>query len=226
MSSTTQSDGFLTQEELDQLLPGSHRVSYPAGATLVREGDASDFVLFLQRGHVKAVTGDPKAIVYICKPGRFVGEFAAFTGGQRSADLVALNEVEADLISGERWMEFVLSSRRVTQAMLRRLTDRVIAKDLPQLESVTSSENKIAKGLLRLVDAELGKEVDGSLHIAGVTQRDLGSLSGLSRESASAVLRRLKQLRVLSTGRGNVTIHDLQALEQLANRDRPPPLSR
>ncbi|THV27228.1 Crp/Fnr family transcriptional regulator [Glycomyces paridis] len=222
MPDPTQSNGFLTQEELDLLLPGAHRVRYPAGTELVREGDASDFVLYLRRGHVKALTGDPKSIVYICKPGGIIGEIAAIRGVPRTADMVAMNEVEADLIPGDMWWEFVLTNRRVTEAVMRHLAARIIAKEIPRNESVTSSENKIAKGLLRLVDAGIGEEASDGLHISGVTQRDLGSISGLSRESASAVLGRLRADGVLTTGRGNLTIHDLKAIETLSKRDRPP----
>lgn len=225
MTRRTQSGGFLTQEELDLLLPRSHRVTYPKGAAIVREGDESDFVLHLRSGHIKAETGEPKSIVYVYAPGRIVGELAPMTGQPRSADLIALNDVEADLIAGEAWLAFLMGNQRANLAMFRHLASRIVAKDQPRAESLTSSEHRIARGLLRLVAAGMGEEVPAGLRISGITQRDLGSLSGLSRESAAIVLRRLREAGIVSTGRSHLTIHDVKAIELLAQRDGPAPLT-
>lgn len=223
MAGRTQTDGFLTQEDLNALLPDSHRVSYPTGTVVVREGDDSDFVLYIERGHLKAETGNPRAIVYIHGPGRLAGELAVMTSSRRTADLVAVSQVEALLISGHVWLEYLLANRRVNLAMLRHLAGRIVARD-QQPESMTSSEHKIARGLLRLADSGMGDKVETGLRISGVTQRDLGSLCGLSRESAAAVLRRLREDKIITTGRGSLTIHDLEAIESLASRAVRPPL--
>jgi CRP-like cAMP-binding protein len=225
MADGTQAESFLTAEELEYLLPRSHRVAYPSGTTLVREGDHSDFVLHLRSGHIKAETGEPKSIVNVYAPGRIVGELASMTGLPRSADLVALNDVEADLIPGPVWLDFLMANQRANLAMLRHLASRIVAREHPRAESMTSSEHKIAKGLMRLVDADMGQEVENGLRIAGVTQRDLGSICGLSRESAAVVLRRLREAGIVSTGRAHLIIHDVRAIEQLSRRSGPAPLT-
>lgn len=222
----TFTEELLTEEERNRLLPLSHPVAYPAGTVLVREGDRSDFVLNLRRGHIKAETANPRAIVYIYAPGKIVGELASLTDKPRTADLIALSDVEADLIPGDVWLDFLLGNRRATVAMFRHLANRIVSKDPSRTESVTSTEHKIAKGLLRLVGAGMGQPVENGLRISGVTQRDLGSLCGLSRESAAVVLRRLRESNTVSTGRGHLTIHDLEMIERLARRDGPAPLTR
>ncbi|MBO3734791.1 Crp/Fnr family transcriptional regulator [Glycomyces niveus] len=224
MPDDTQASGFLTQEEFDVLAPHCHRVTYPSGSEIVREGDRTDFILYLRSGHIKAVSGDPKSIVYIYAPGKIVGELAPMTGLPRSADLVALHDVEADLVPGAVWLEFLLSHPRANLAMLRHLASRIVSKDQPRTASMTNSERKIAKGLMRLVDAGLGREVEAGLLIKGVTQRDLGSLAGLSRESAAIVLGRWRDAGIVATGRGNLTILDLASVKRLADRGGPPTL--
>ncbi|SDE09086.1 Crp/Fnr family transcriptional regulator [Glycomyces harbinensis] len=226
MDRYTSAENLLTDEERESLLPLSHPVTYPGGSVLVREGDSSTFVLYLRSGHIKAETSNPRAIVYIYSPGKIVGELAAITSARRTADLVALNGVEADLIPGDVWLDFLLKNRRATLAMFEHLANRIVSKDLSRPESVTSTEHKIAKGLLRLVAAGMGKPVEDGLRISGVTQRDIGSLSGLSRESAAVVLRMLRESNTVSTGRGHLTIHDLGAIEKLAQRNGPAPLAR
>lgn len=211
--------GFLTQEELTRLLPTGHPVAYGTGTILVREGDTSDFVLYLQKGHIKAVVGEPKSIAYIYSPGSIAGELAPMTGQPRTADLIAISDVEAHLIPGATWMEFLMSEQRANLAMLRYLAHRLASKDRPEVESATTSEHKIARGLLRLIEAGMGQETDDGIRITGVTQRDLGSLSGLSRESAAVVLRRMREAGTVATGRGSLLIRDAEAIEQLIQRD-------
>ncbi|MEU6859565.1 Crp/Fnr family transcriptional regulator [Glycomyces sp. NPDC046736] len=219
MSGNTQMSGFLTQEELTRLLPTGHPVAYGTGTILVREGDKSDFVLYLRQGHIKAVVGEPKSIAYIFSPGSIVGELAAMTEQPRTADLIALNDVEAHVIPGAAWMEFLMSEPRANLAMLKHLAGRIVAKDLPEVESATTSEHKIAKGLVRLIDAGMGQETGDGIRITGVTQRDLGSLSGLSRETAAVVLRRMREAGTVATARGSLLIRDPEAIERLIQRD-------
>ncbi|GAA1664742.1 hypothetical protein GCM10009830_07850 [Glycomyces endophyticus] len=225
MGDYTYESPILTEAELELLAPRAHRVAYPAGTDIVRRGDDSDFVLYLQSGHVKVLAGEPRSIVRIYKPGVVIGEFAILTGRLRTADLVALNQVEALQIPGEAWVEFVLDSKRAAFVMLRFLSEMVIERDHRQAESMTSSEHKIARGIQTLIETGIGRQTDDGLRIAGFTQSDLGSLSGLSRESAAVVLRRLREDKVLSTGRGYMVIHDLEALNRMVKQVKKPPLT-
>lgn len=225
MQGNTQPTGLFGEDELAALAPHAQPVAYPMGTTLVREGDPSDFVLFLRSGHLKVVAGKPRGIVRIYAPGEVAGQFAIMTRRPRTADLIALNPVEALLIPGEFWLEFLLNDRRANLAMFNYLASMVVAKDHQQLESMTSSEYKIARGILKLIDAGMGEATESGLLIEGMPQRDLGSLSGLSRESAAGVLKRLREAKVLSTGRGSLVIHDKDAIEQMASRNAQPPLN-
>ncbi|WP_335987311.1 Crp/Fnr family transcriptional regulator [Glycomyces sp. MUSA5-2] len=224
MSGNTQASGFLTQEELNRLLPAGHPVSYPAGTIVLREGDKSDFVLYLHSGHIKALAGRPKGIVYIFAPGSIAGELAVIMEKPRSADLVCINEVEAHFIPGPIWLEFLMTERRVNLAMMRYLANRILDKDQPEVESLTTSEFKVARGILRLLSAGMGKQTPRGILISGVTQRDLGSLSGLSRESAALVLKRMRMEGIVSTGRGSLTIKDPAAIERFLLNEKQSPL--
>jgi CRP-like cAMP-binding protein len=225
MGDYTYESPLLTEAELELLAPHAHSVAYSAGTEIVRVGDDSDFVLYLQSGHVKVLAGEPRSIVRLYKPGVVIGEFAILTGRPRTADLVTLNRVEALHIPGEAWVEFVLDSSRANFAMLRYLAEMVVEKDHRQVESMTTSERKIARGIQRLIETGIGRQTEDGLRIAGFTQSDLGSLSGLSRESAAGVLRHLREQEVLSTGRGSLVIHDLDAINRMVKRDKKPPLT-
>jgi CRP/FNR family cyclic AMP-dependent transcriptional regulator len=213
---TRQREPLLTDEEQLALGPDTHRIAYPARTRLVCAGDDSDFVLYLVRGHVKSVRHDPECILGIHPPGTMVGELAALTGELRSADLVAVTDIEALLIQAETFRGLFSSNGKVGMAVARGLADRVQKLGI-RAESITSAELKLARAVMEIVDSGIGVEGDEGLILTGFNQRDLASLAGISRESVSAVLRQLKLREVVDIGRQRITIKELRQIETLAN---------
>lgn len=223
MGTSTQAlwNPLLSDEDQDALKPESHAVSYPRGATLMKVGEHSDYVVYLRSGHVKSCTQDPRAIFGIHGPGSVIGELAPLTGEPRSADLVALTPIEVLHIPGDVFLKLLQSNPQTHLAVTRRLAKRV--RDLGEIqeESFLTSERRLARALLRIIDSGIGTESKNGLVIAGFTQSDLADLARLSRESVSAVMKQFKARGTLSTGRERFTIHDTAAIEMIAmRRDR------
>src|SRR5579864_4570921 len=83
---------------------------YRTGATLFHEGDPSDWVLLVTRGRVKvaSVTADGKDVVLAVRgPGDLVGELSALDGLPRSAAATALDEVDARVVTADRFRAFL-----------------------------------------------------------------------------------------------------------------------
>lgn len=214
---------LLTEEEFRELALSGHRVSYPQGTVVIRQGEASDFVLYLLKGHTKAVLPATNEIVELHGPGHLVGELASLTGSPRSADIRTVTEVEALLVPGEIWRTFIATHVRAACAHYSGLAKRFLKHDSAEGLSYIGSERRVAKALLKLIDVGIGVESDAGLVIRGFNQWDIASIAKVSRESAAAVLRQLRKERVVSTARTMVTIHDLGALQRFADRDKAPP---
>ncbi|WP_112141331.1 Crp/Fnr family transcriptional regulator [Glycomyces dulcitolivorans] len=208
---------LLTEAEYDTLGSGVHRVSYPKGSLLVLFGDHTDFVLYLIDGYVKSVQRDPDCILGIHSPGRFIGELAALTSKPRSADLVTLTEITALFIPGDTFLKLVTGNTQLAAAMMRQLGERV--QDLGiRVKSIINAEQQLARAVLEIVHSGIGEERPDGLELIGFNQRDLASLSGISRESVSAILKPLKESGAVTIGRGRITIHDLTPFEVIAQR--------
>jgi CRP/FNR family transcriptional regulator, cyclic AMP receptor protein len=218
MESTTSRSQVLTDAELKQLAGSAQLVTYPPQSELVREGERTDFVLYLVSGHVKVVTGEPPAIVRICGPGSIVGEGAATTGLPRTAALVTVNHVEAFLSTGAAWRAFIKDNAELLGRLYKETLTRLAHRDPQRPDSVPRSEFKVATELLRLLDIGLGATHSGDYRITGVTQRDLGLLTNLSRESVAGALRSMRAQGSVATSRSTITIRDLSALEEIAQR--------
>ncbi|MEU5152833.1 Crp/Fnr family transcriptional regulator [Glycomyces sp. NPDC021274] len=223
METTAQAlwDPLLSDEEQDALKPEAHAVSYPRGAILARAGEHSDYVVYLRSGHVKSCSQDPRAIFGIHGPGSVIGELAALTGEPRSADLVALTPIDVLHIPGDVFLKLLQSNPQMHLAVTRRLAKRVRELGEVQEESFLTSERRLARAILRIIDSGIGAAGKYGLTIAGFSQSDLADLARISRESVSAVLKQFKARGTLSTGRERFTIHDIAAIEALAmRRDR------
>lgn len=211
----------MSDEDQDALKPEAHTVSYPKGAVLIKAGEHSDFVVYLRSGHVKSCLPEPRAVFGIHGPGSMIGELAPLTGEPRSADLVALTPIDVLHIPGDVFLKLVQSKPDIHLALTRRLAKRVRELGEVQEESFLSSERRLARALLRIIDSGIGTASDAGIVIAGFTQDDLADLAMISRESVSAVMRQFKARGTVDTGRVRFTIRDTTAIEVLAmRRDR------
>jgi eukaryotic-like serine/threonine-protein kinase len=92
------------RQELESFLRGGGwfaQVVFPAGATIIREGDAGDCAYIIVRGTCEArkTEGDRQVTMRVMGAGEVVGETAVLTAGQRSASVIALEEVTALLVT-------------------------------------------------------------------------------------------------------------------------------
>jgi CRP/FNR family transcriptional regulator, cyclic AMP receptor protein len=223
METSTQAlwDPLLSDEDQDALRGETRAVSYPRGATLMKAGEHSDYVVYLRSGHVKSCTQEPRAIFGIHGPGSLIGELAPLTGEPRSADLVALTPIDVLHIPGDVYLKLLQSNPRIHLAVTRRLAKRVREMGEVQEESFLTTERRLARAILRIVDSGIGVEGKGGLVISGFSQSDLADLARISRESVSGVLKQFKARGTVTTGRERFTLHDLPAIEALAmRRDR------
>ena len=88
---------ILTDDSVEKLIPYLQRREYCPGEYLIKEGDAADFIYFIQSGQVTAQLESPgknPVRLETINSGRTVGEIAFFLGTRRTASVVAnLNSV-------------------------------------------------------------------------------------------------------------------------------------
>lgn len=75
-------------EEIVSLLKVCKTQTYPEKQRIYQAGDPSREMLILLKGHLQ-VTSDTGQILAEILPGRCVGEMGLFTGGKRSANIIA-----------------------------------------------------------------------------------------------------------------------------------------
>lgn len=198
---------------------GSWRRFQP-GEFLVRQGAPSRELYVLADGRVRVVMSTAEGdelLVAVLGPGQTVGELSVLDGEPRSATVVALEPVRALRVEGAAFGRFLLARPALVVGLLRVLSGRLRRADQLRLQlSVAPAEQRLARCLLGLA-ADHGEIGPAGIRIsARLSQADLASYVGVSREAVNQILRRFRDDGLVATARQSVTILDLDALRSRA----------
>jgi len=106
-------------------------VSYPAGTTLFREGEAGDALYLLRKGSVSISRriGTREITLSYARAGHYVGEMALLSDRPRSATVRAAVDCEAIRIDGERFKALMAENDSARSAVERTFRERVAANE-------------------------------------------------------------------------------------------------
>lgn len=205
----------LDQRARADLHSAAVRRAWPAGATLFHEGDRADRVLILVSGLVKAVAvsedGSTTALA-LRGPGEILGELAAVDGGRRSASVVAVEDVEALALGVDAFGDVLRAHPDAALVLLASLADRLRDASRRQAEfGSLDTSVRLARTLVELADA-YGEETTDGVRLRLLSQEELASFCGASREAIARGLRTLRDAGLVRTGRRVVTITDTERM--------------
>lgn len=213
----------LTVVEREALLAAGHVQRWSAGEVLFREGDAatSAVVIFdgLVKIHKRGPDGD-ELILSLCGPGDLLGELVVVDGATRSADVVALGEVDATVVPVSDLRALLARYPRLALVLLEVVLRRLRLADQRRLE-VASAESlpRVTSRLLELAERFGVAEPNGALTVdMPISQDELASWAAASRESTARALRTLRELGLIETRRKRVVILDVGGLRQHTSR--------
>ena len=210
----------LTSDELADLSGVGRKQRYRKSSALFVEGDQSDRVLVIQEGLVKvaALTSEGREVVLAIRgAGDLIGDQGFLDGEPRSATATALSPVSAMVIPGSDFTDYLERHPRVAILLLRMLSRRLRDADRKRAEfAAYDTVGRVASRLIEMAERFGEQQGDGIRLTLSLTQDELASWIGASREAASKALSTLRQLGVLETGRRTITILNLEALRQRA----------
>ncbi len=187
---------------------------YEADATVFREGDRSEHVIILTRGRVKVASLRPgvgEVVLAERGPGDLLGELSAIDGLPRSADAVAVDDVDALTLLKEDFAAFLRDQPGAALALLETLAGRLRAADRRHVEfGETDAVTRLARGLEDLA-GERG-EPTGPWLMVPCTDSELASHLKCAPRDVTNGLELLEQEGVVETHRRGVTIINPEAL--------------
>lgn len=215
--------GFLARLSDDDeraLFERGRRRRFEAGATIFHEAEVAGHVVVLLSGRAKVATytEDGKEVMLgVRDPGDLLGEFSALDGKPTSANVVAMEPVEAlvlDTSSFRAWLEeHPATALLLLETVLARLRDA----DRKRVEfSAYDTVARVARRLFELAE-RFGVATEAGVEIRlPMTQDELAAWTGASRVGVSQALKALRDRGWIETGRRSITILDMEALKRRA----------
>jgi CRP-like cAMP-binding protein len=209
----------LTPEEAAWLRRAGVQRRFPGGTALFHERQPSDRVMLLISGRVKiASTSDGReAVLAFRGPGDVLGELSAIDGQPRSASVIAVEAVEAVVIPAPAFRAFLERAPKATLWLLTRVIARLREADRKRAEfGASDTIGRVAARLVELAE-RYGEPTAGGVRIdLPITQEELASWVGSSREGVNKALHTLKGLSWVETERRSITVVDMEALRRRA----------
>lgn len=211
----------LDRATLAALAAEGHERSYRRHASIFQEGDPGDAFHVIVDGSVKVYvtsTHGEEMVLTTMRPPDTLGEVSLFDEGLRSASAEALEPVRLLTFARSTVLGLAARDPRIYESMLRgagellrRLTAQ--AADFVFLDL----EGRVAKLLAESAEA-LGRQEDDRLALdLGLTQRELASMVGGSRQSVNQILHALEAHGLIEVDRASLIVKDLLGLQLRAS---------
>lgn len=212
----------LAKDDLRALVESASVRVLDERAVLFGEGEESRSVLVVVHGYVKlsANTASGREVVLdVVGPSDVFGELGVLTEQARAATATALTSCSVLSIDGRA---FVAALERAPEAMfwMIRLLGRRLNRTTQQLTDGLElpAPARLAKALLELAALHSREATDGLQLNLPLSQRELGAMSGLIRESINKHLGMWRDAGWLSQAGRTITLHNLPALRGLLDQ--------
>lgn len=190
---------------------------FKRGAIIFREGDPGQLLYLVLSGQVRiyvnGLDGSEMSVILFGRPGDMFGELAVIDGLPRSATAVALDQTTLYIISRENFRQHMRHTPQLALNFMQELTHRVRynTRQMDSLATLPVSQ-RLARKLLELAQDYGRIKVDSVLIDMTLTQANLASLIGATRESTNKCLRDYRERNLITFQNGHIAILDADAL--------------
>ena len=193
---------------------GRHRF-HPPGSVLFFEGDPAHDVVLVVDGEVKLerMVGDRPVILDLLGPGDWFGEMGVLDGGVRSATATTLTRAELRVVPGSAFVGLLGARPRLMADLLRVSGRRLARASGHQAEmGATDALGRVCGRLVDLADRYGRRSQDGIVVRSPLSQAEIASWAGMSRESVVKSLATLRDRGWVRTRGRRITLVDLDSV--------------
>lgn len=210
--------GTFQPADHEQLADLLRRRNLKKGDVLFRKGDEGTALYIIIKGRMKITVpsklGDEITLA-ILNRGDFFGEMALLDSLPRSADATAVEETLLYVLNRSDFLSFLIHNENAVRSILYALSSRLRKTDdfLTEVCFLNISA-RLARRLLEMSESLIHENKPGSSMELKLTQKDLASLLGTTRETINRELKILRDRGIVSTSRNLITIHNLELLKR------------
>ena len=208
----------LREEEIHTLAAVVRKRTFRQGEVIFHRDDPGQVLYVIKEGKVKisliSPDGQEIALVVFGK-GECFGELALLDGRSRSADAIALQRVECLSLQRSDFHNAIMKYPKIAIQVMEVLCERLRRTD-QQVEDLIFLDvyGRVAKKLLELADSHGVKLPHGIQIDMRLTQQELASMVGASRESINKVLGYFTDKGYISIDKHRITISRIDDLQK------------
>lgn len=211
----------LTMEDLAALRALGTVRTFERGQALMHQEQVPHSVLLVRSGCVKVIsitTAGGESVLAFRGPGDLVGELSALDAEPRSATVVAVEAVEALVVTDQDFRAFLAERPAAAMALLRVLAWRLRDSDAKRIQfAAYTTSSRVAARLLELCERFGSREGQAIRIVLPLSQEELAGWAGSSLEAVGRALRTMRSLGWIETRRREIRVLDLDALRGLVD---------
>ncbi|NLN59947.1 MAG: Crp/Fnr family transcriptional regulator [Deltaproteobacteria bacterium] len=192
------------------------------GDVLFRKGEQGTALYLIVHGRIKiSVTsklGD-EVILSVLSNGELFGDMALLDGMTRSADAVALEDSQLCVLYQNDFIAILMKSSTAIKALFSTLCARLRKTDKFVEETCfLNVSSRLARRLSEFAERQIQAGDTEEIRIE-MTQTELASMVGATRESVNKELRSMRERGIVRTEGRSVIVCDLERLKRRARWD-------
>lgn len=211
----------LEPRTFDALLKAAATRSVPARLTLLKQGDASEWIFVVTHGRFKMSTLSPEGMQKTMRymdPGDVIGCAAVFGGFPYPATATAVTASSVVYWSARQFRQLLETEPQLATNTLAIIGARAGGMMRRLRESHASSvEQRIARSLSALLQHERARRGEAEHPVTlRISRQELAEFSDTTLFSASRTISAWKRNGIVAGGRGYIRVLDTTRLSQLA----------
>jgi CRP/FNR family cyclic AMP-dependent transcriptional regulator len=208
----------LNEEEISTLAAVVRKRTFRKDEVIFHRDDPGQVLFIIKEGKVKICLTSPdgqEIVLVVFGKGKCFGEFALLDSHPRSADAIAIEKVECLTLQQRDFYNAIMKHPKIAIQVMKVLCGHLRRTD-QQVEDLTFLDvyGRVAKKLLELAESHGVKVAHGTQIDMRLTQQDLASMVGASRESINKVQGYFEDKGYISVDRHRITIQSIEDLQR------------
>ncbi|MCL6638522.1 MAG: Crp/Fnr family transcriptional regulator [Firmicutes bacterium] len=201
----------LTEEELAEIAAVAIERRYQKGRIIFMEGEPGEAIYFLKSGLIKVTKQDEDGrehILHYVNPGDVFAEVVLFDAGGYPATAEVLEDAEVGMIRNKDMDRVLVKNPVMALELLKIMARRLRNAQQQIMELALKDTTRRLAGLLLKLAGDHGVEKSGGVQISlPLTNQELASMVGTSRETVNRILSEFRRKKAVSTTRQGIVVY-------------------
>jgi CRP-like cAMP-binding protein len=208
----------LSDSELEVLADRLGKRTFGRGVIIFHKGSPGDTMYIIESGMVRIFIlseSGQELSVRVYGTGEVFGELSMLDGLPRSAGAIVMEETQVFTLQREDFLELLDAYPRLAKGVVATLSARVrYTTQYAECLAFLDVDGRVAKRLLELADQRSVQTPEGTEISLQLTQSDLASLVGATREIVNKVLGAFRRQGLIEMDGQRIVVRDRRGLKR------------